>query len=355
MSPRSLPAAADSRSGLSASTDPSADEGAAAPAHQRPRPVPPSLNRPATAPPRGLRPPSIGRTLTGCLAALLLSLNVIFCAGVLLLPVAVVKLLLPDGSRLRRRCDRVLNRIGTFWIDNNARWERATQRTSWDVAGADRLAAHGFYLVTCNHQSWVDVLVLQRVLNRRIPLLKFFLKRQLIYVPFMGLAWWALDFPFMQRRSKEFLARHPEQRDHDLRTTKKSCERFSHVPTSVLNFLEGTRFTAAKHASQRSPYRYLLRPKAAGLALAIQCLGDKFSSMLSVSIVYPDGVPTFWEFLCDRVPRVQVRVSTVAIPPDLLHGDYQSDADYRQRFQDWVNAHWAQKDAELAVLHAAAV
>ncbi len=320
-------------------------------------PRPPGSSAPAASPdpsafPRrsALRPPGLGRTLTGCAAALLLSLNVIFCVGFLVMPVALLKLLLPAGSGPRRFCDRVLNGIGTLWIDNNARWQRATQSTAWEISGTDNLLPDGWYLVTCNHQSWVDVLVLQRALNRRIPLLKFFLKQQLLYVPFMGLAWWALDFPFMRRRSKEYLAKHPEQRDRDLVATQKSCERFSLVPTSVLNFLEGTRFTAAKYASQQSPYRHLLRPKAAGLALAIQFLGDKFSSLLSVTIFYPDGVPTFWEFLCNRLPRVTVRVNSTAIPPDLLHGDYQHDADYRHRFQAFVNAHWAEKDAQLAEL-----
>jgi len=300
----------------------------------------------------GLRPPSLGRTLTGCAAALALGLNVIFCVGFLLMPVALLKLLTPAGSRPRTWCDRVLNAIGSFWIENNARWERASQSTRWDVSGVSELVPGGWYLVTCNHQSWVDVLVLQRVLNRRIPLLKFFLKRQLVYVPFMGLAWWALDFPFMQRHSKEYLDRHPEQRHRDLQTTRLSCERFSKVPTSVLNFLEGTRFTAAKHRSQESPFVHLLRPKAAGLALAVQCLGDKFSSLLSVTIVYPDGIPTFWEFLCNRLPRVTVRVTSEQIPADLFGGDYQEDAEYRQRFQAWVNGHWAAKDAQLAALHA---
>ncbi|MFO0580551.1 MAG: acyltransferase [Polyangia bacterium] len=297
-----------------------------------------------------LRPKSTLRTLRGGAAAFLLGLNVIFCVCFLLLPVALVKLLSPSQGRLRDACDRVLNRIGELWIDNNRRWQVLTQNTRWDVAGVENLRPDSFYLVTCNHQSWVDIMVLQRVLAHRIPLLKFFLKRQLIYVPLMGFAWWALDFPFMTRASKETLAKHPERRGRDLLATRKACERFSRVPTSVLNFLEGTRFTAKKHAEQGAPYRHLLRPKAAGLALAVQALGDKFSSLLSVTILYPDGVPTFWDFLCDRVPRIVVRVRAVQIPEPLLHGDYEADAEYRGRFQAFVNDHWAEKDTELAQL-----
>lgn len=298
----------------------------------------------------GLRPVTPRRLVVGCIAALLLSLNVIFCVCFLLLPVAILKWLAPLQSRLRDGCDRVLNRIGELWIDNNRRWQELTQNALWDVQGTLELRMDSFYLVTCNHQTWVDILVLQRVLGHRIPLLKFFLKRSLLYVPLMGFAWWALDFPFMMRSSKAELARHPERRGRDLIATRKACERFSRVPTSILNFLEGTRFTSAKHAEQGSPYRHLLRPKAAGLALAVQALGDKFSSLLSATILYPDGVPTFWGFLCDRMPRVLVRVTRIPIPAELIHGDYEADAEYRGRFQSFVNAHWAAKDAQLAEL-----
>ena len=110
---------------------------------------------------------------------------------------------------MRAAIDRVLNAIATAWIAGNSGWMRLTQRTQWDVAGIDGLDYRGWYMVNCNHQSWVDILVLQHLLNRRIPLLKFFLKQQLIYVPVIGLAWWALDFPFMRRHSDAYLKAAP--------------------------------------------------------------------------------------------------------------------------------------------------
>ncbi len=67
------------------------------------------------------------------------------------------------------------------------------------MQGVDSLHQRGWYLVSSNHQSWVDILVLQRIFHGRIPFLKFFLKQELIWVPVIGLAWWALDFPFMKR------------------------------------------------------------------------------------------------------------------------------------------------------------
>lgn len=214
----------------------------------------------------------------------------------------------------------------------------------------DDLAPGGWYLVNANHQSWADILVLQHVLNRRVPMLKFFLKQQLIWVPVIGLAWWALDFPFMRRHSAEYLRKHPEKRLDDLATSRRACEKFALVPTSVMNFAEGTRFTRDKWLAQASPYRHLLKPKAGALALALDVLGDRFDSLLDVTIVYPEGAPSFWAFLCARVPRVVVRMRTLAIPLHLHGGDYVNDAQYRQALQAWLATLWQEKDARITEL-----
>jgi len=137
-------------------------------------------------------------------------------------------------------------------------------------------------------------------------MLKFFLKQQLLYVPGIGLALWARDFPFMRRHSNAYLRAHPEKRHEDLQAARTACRKFAVVPTSVMNFAEGTRFTPQKHRAQHSPYRHLLKPKTGALALALNVLGDKFHSFLDVTIVYPGGAPTFWQFLCGEVPGVVV-------------------------------------------------
>ncbi len=284
----------------------------------------------------------------GVIAAVLLALNTLFWCCLLFF-FALVKLAVP-ATRVRVAVDRILNGIATRWVGGNSAWMRLTQRTQWDVAGFDDLAYRGWYLVNCNHQSWVDILVLQHLLNRRIPMLKFFLKRQLIYVPVIGLAWWALDFPFMRRHSDAALRRHPERRFDDIEATRRACEKFALVPTSVMNFAEGTRFTSSKHRSQRSPYRRLLKPKAGALASALGVLGDKFDSLLDVTIVYPDGTPTFWQFLSGNVRRVIVRSRRLLIPPAFRHGDYARDPEYRKTFQHWLQGVWRDKDSQIDAL-----
>jgi 1-acyl-sn-glycerol-3-phosphate acyltransferase len=284
----------------------------------------------------------------GILSAVLLALNTLFWCT-LLFALSLIKLLFPLQAT-RRLIDPALNAIATAWIACNSGWMRLTQRSTWDVQGVDTLAYRGWYLVNCNHQTWVDIFVLQHVLNRRIPLLKFFLKQQLIYVPVIGLAWWALDFPFMRRHGRAALRKNPKRRQQDRETTRRACAKFAQVPTSVMNFAEGTRFTAAKHQASGSPYRHLLKPKAGALALALNAMGEQFHSLVDVTIVYPAGAPTFWQFLCGRMPRVIVRARQVPIPPEFCRGDYEGDSAFRATFHRWLEELWAEKDRQIEAL-----
>ncbi len=286
--------------------------------------------------------------VVGTLASVLLFINVLFWSS-LLFAFALIKILLPIKV-LRLVIDPILTKIAEGWVTCNSGWMALTQKTRWDVKGLGQLKYKGWYLVNANHQSWVDILVLQRVFNGKIPLLKFFLKQELIKVPIMGLCWWALDFPFMKRFSKEYLEKHPEMKGKDLETTRKACEKFTLIPTSVMNFLEGTRFTQRKHDKQQSPYQHLLKPKAGGIAFALNAMGDKFHSLLNITIVYPEGIPSFWDFLCGKVTNIVVRVKEEAIPPHFTQKDYNNDPEFRQEFQQWIHELWQEKDQEIHLL-----
>jgi 1-acyl-sn-glycerol-3-phosphate acyltransferase len=245
----------------------------------------------------------------------------------------------------QRLCQRGLTAVGEAWIDTNTLALAATQRVDWDVGGLDGLQRDRSYLVNSNHQSWIDIVVLQRVFNRRIPFLRFFLKQELIWVPLLGLAWWALDMPFMKRYPREVLEQHPELRGKDLETTRRSCDRLRHAPVAIMNFIEGTRFTPEKHRRQESPFRHLLRPKAGGIAFVLGAMGTQLTSMLDVTIVYPDFRPSLLDFLSGGVRRVVVRVQERPIPAEFSTGDYLDDPQFRQRIQAWVGELWANKDA----------
>ncbi len=284
------------------------------------------------------------------LVLLLLALNLVLHVTPLFV-LALVKLILPVRA-IRRVCSRALIVIAESWIGVNSRMFEWFTRTRWQLGGLANLRYDGNYLVLCNHQSWVDIPVLQKIFNRRIPFLRFFLKSQLIWVPLLGPAWWALDFPFMKRYSKQTLAAHPELQGKDMEATRHACERFRHMPVSVMNFVEGTRFTPAKHAAQSSPYRHLLRPKAGGVAFVLDAMGDALHAILDVTIVYPGGPGTMMDLIAGRIRDIRVQVRELPIT-DELRGHYETDAAFRARFQNWVNALWADKDARIGQMRQA--
>ena len=287
-------------------------------------------------------------SLRGVIAGLILALNTLFWCWPLF-ALSLLKLLLPIPA-VQRALRHAMHWIAESWIGINSFWMDLVCRTRWDVQGRELVDKQHSYLVSSNHQSWADILVLQYQFNRRMPILKFFLKQELIWVPVIGLCWWALEFPFMKRYSKEYLRKYPHKQGQDLATTRKACERYKTNPVSVFNFLEGTRFTPAKHDQQQSPFRHLLKPKAGGIAFVLDAMGEQLESMVDVTIHYPAGRPTFWDLLCGRIPQVVMRVHQREIPAQFLGRSYDSDSEYRLVFQQWVNQLWQEKDAELEQL-----
>lgn len=286
-----------------------------------------------------------GSTLKGVVTISLMALNVIgWC--LVLFSVALLKFLVPIPA-WRRWTSRAMTALAEGWIGTNNAIFRLMGALPLDPRGLEGLSLRDWYLVVSNHRSWVDILVLQAVFNRRVPFLKFFLKRQLIWVPFLGIAWWALDFPFMRRYSSAHLEKHPEDRGKDLAATRRACEKFRLIPTSVMNFVEGTRFTPQKHAAFKSPYRHLLPPRAGGVSFVLSAMGGMLHSMLDVTIVYRTGTPSLWDLCCGRVGAVVVDVRRRPIEDWLSAGDYMNDAAFRERFQAWLAGVWAEKDALL--------
>lgn len=214
----------------------------------------------------------------------------------------------------------------------------------WSVEGLDGLSPQKSYLIIANHQAWSDIPIMVFLLIGRAPFFKFFLKKELIWLPLIGIACWALDFPFMRRHSKEELANNPHWRGKDLETTRELCKKLGNDPVSIVNFIEGTRFTPDKKAKQNSPYRHLLKPKSGGVAYVVSMLGGKLESLVDMCIIYPEGRQNFWQFLSGRTGKVIVNVKQRSIPENLLEGDYLVSEEFREEFQQWVGSLWQEKD-----------
>ncbi len=283
--------------------------------------------------------------LKGTLAASLILANTLILLPILLL-FALVKLIIPV-TPVRKGCTVILNSIAYIWIGFNNRMMELFHKVEWDVRGASELSRKHWYFVTCNHQSWADIPAIQYVLNSKVPLLKFFLKKELIWVPLLGVAWWALDFPFMHRHTKEQIAKRPDLKGKDIAATQAACEKFRYTPVTIFNFMEGTRFTPAKHKRQNSPYKHLLKPRAGGTAFVFGAMGEMIHTMLDVTIVYPDGVGGFWDYICGRIRRITIDIRTREVPEKFLGMNYEDDREIRKEFQAWVTGLWQEKDQRI--------
>jgi 1-acyl-sn-glycerol-3-phosphate acyltransferase len=210
--------------------------------------------------------------------------------------------------------------------------------------GREHLSPERWYLVVSNHQSWVDILLLQTYLLDDIPALKFFTKSQLIWLPFIGQAMYVLGFPYVKRVNREQIKNNPELRNADRENVLNACERFKNHPTSILNFAEGTRRTDEKHQRQGSQFKHLLKPKIGGITYILQGMDAHLDGLVDVTIVYPDEVPTFWDLLQGKCGRVIFDIRYRTLEPLGAEGD---EVRFKSTVAQWVNSVWAEKDARI--------
>ncbi|MCE8019009.1 acyltransferase [Halomonas sp. MCCC 1A11036] len=284
-------------------------------------------------------------TLKGLVSVLLLVITTLFWSVPLIL-LTLLKLITPTRS-LRLIVLRGLNGVALNWIGCNLWWMRHWLQPRLEATLPERLSPEQRWLVISNHRSWTDIFMLLMVLHRRIPMPRFFLKQQLIWVPIVGLAWWALEYPFMRRYSREQIERNPRLAHIDRQATERMCERAREMPIAIFNFVEGTRFTPAKRDAQNSPFRHLLRPKAGGIAQVLSLLGEQLDGILDVTLHYANPRPTFWGFLCGREGPITLEARHRDVPAWMLDSSYHDDPHYKERFHSWLNALWQEKDQAL--------
>lgn len=261
----------------------------------------------------------------------------------------LLKMLLPI-QRTRNAITGSMNRFMWAWASCNGGILYLIANIEWDVEGLESLNQNSWYLLISNHRSGFDIAAQTYLLRNHIPMLKFFLKKELIYVPIMGLGCWALDMPFMDRTSPAKLKKNPKLKGKDLATTRRACEKFKNMPTSIINYVEGSRFTEDKRQRQDSPYRHLLRPKAGGIAFTLSAMGEQFTNLLDVTLVYPDAPDeVLFRVMNGKVRKIIVRVRALPVP-QVDASRYFSELEYRVEFQRWLNQVWAEKDQQIHAL-----
>ncbi|MGB0954937.1 MAG: acetyltransferase [Panacagrimonas sp.] len=275
-------------------------------------------------------------------------LVLLFWALLFFVPVMLARLFIPIPV-VQEHLGRWLEFIAERWVASNHHLYRGLHGQSPQISMPDGLSRSKSYLLICNHQSWADILILFDLFHARTPFLRFFLKQQLIWVPLIGVVCWGLDMPFMKRHSREAIAANPDLRRQDLEATRRFCEKYRAKPITVVNFVEGTRFSPQKRAAKSSPYTHLLRPKSAGLSFTLNSMGDQFEGIIDVTLAYqPSPHSKLWSWLCGQQRTLGVNITMRELPQAMLDGDYDQDKGFRKGFRDWTNQIWAEKDQQLA-------
>lgn len=283
--------------------------------------------------------------------AILALLTLVITTSLVFVPILMMGLLkLIPIKAWQTRCTRIIDRFVTLWCGCNNFYLSRMKKVQWEVEAPAQLDRRQSYLVLANHQSWLDIVILHKLFNRKIPVLKFFIKDQLKWVPLLGFSWWAMGCPFMKRYSKEYLARKPHKQGKDLLATQKAIRQFQRTPAAIMNFVEGTRFTPAKQMKQDSPYQHLLRPKAGGVGFVLSQMGQQLHSILDVTIVYPEGRYSLWDFLCHRMHSIKVNIRQINIPGEFTRNNLLDDESNLQQFRLWLNGLWQEKDQLITSL-----
>lgn len=270
--------------------------------------------------------------------------SIIIAIPIMLL--GIVRFILPFNAIIIfiEKCNYYLYKL---WVFNNRLIIALTNNIKWHIEGDEILATKKSCIVISNHLSWVDILFIGMIYHGKIPITKFFMKHSLIYIPFVGLACYALGMPFLRRYSREQLLKNPALRKTDLDTTRKACQRLTTSPTALINFLEGTRYSEEKAQLAKSPYKHLMPPKAASFALALGQIADKIDYIYNTTLFYPDNQhKAFIDLLKGRMHNVYVNIEIIKSSEN-LSGDYLTDKEYKHRMTMMARDLWDKKDSLL--------
>ena len=283
----------------------------------------------------------IFENIIGIMSITILVLNT-FILSCLLIPLGIIKFFLPITA-LKVLFTKFIIKVGELWIFTNKIWVKALHNPKWQIIGKENIKSDGWTIATSNHQSFADIFLLQDITNRKMPMLKFFMKYVLIYVPVIGLSWWALDMPFLKRYTKKQLENNPELRGKDVREMKRALKHYALYPVTVFSFAEGTRFTIKKNLHQKSPFKNLLKPKEGGLATALS-LVNEIDSLIDFTIKFDTKKRSFWDYLCGRMNSVKVIIREIKIPAKFLNINLLENKILRSEFKDWLHDIWNEKD-----------
>jgi len=292
-----------------------------------------------------------GNIIYGILALSFLTVVTTLC----FIPIFIIGLLkLIPNHALRIWFTQQIDRVALIWTGLTTGYVNRFYPNRLNITGNIPNNPKQWYLVIANHQSALDTILLQNIFHRKIPVIKFFIKEQLKWVPLLGFSWWAMGFPFMKRYSKEQIKKNPHKKNKDAQSANNSLKLFKSYPSTIMSFVEGTRYTTQKKQHQQSSYVHLLKPKAGGISQVISTLRTQLQSLIDVTFVYSTPKHSIWDFLCGRVDRIDIIIRALAIPEVFTQSTtLLEDGHTQNAFRDWLNNQWEEKDALITKIKSA--
>lgn len=256
-----------------------------------------------------------------------------------LLPINLLQLaslvLLPLSKSAFRAVNRWCADAWWGWCVTSA--ERIN-RTEVVISGDDIPMRENALLVS-NHQQMPDIPAIMKLARSRHRLgdLKFFVKKQLKWVPGMGWGMQFLDCLFVDRDWAS-----DNEKIH--RTFARLVS--GRVPVYLVSFVEGTRMTlpkleVARAYAQENGFpipRHTLVPRSKGFSASIEALRSHITAVYDITIGYENGVPSLWQYIKGLVQRIHLHVRR--FPIDTLPAG-------AEQLRSWLHARFEEKDCLL--------
>lgn len=264
----------------------------------------------------------------------------ILSLGVLLLSIISIPRIVPIEA-IRKITTATSNQIGNALVWFLKVTLGFIHRPKWQIEYPENISMKKWYLGMSNHSSWADIFILLFVSNYKIPLLKFFIKKELRWIPIIYLIHKTIDMPFLNRHSPTKIQNNPALRTHDFENAKIAAQKFTRYPTTAFSFAEGTRFTNEKRALHSSLFENLLKPKIGALVTALSGM-PMVEELIDFTIIYKTSKRSAWDFACGEMKDVKIIVKCYEIPKSILSIDNDS-AVFRTEFRKFIDRIWREK------------
>ena len=266
---------------------------------------------------------------------------IILSFAVTLLTIVNIPRIIPNKN-LKVSCGSLSNTMGSATVASITAALRILHKLEWDFQIPEDVNTDTWYIAMSNHQSWADIFILLAAGHKKIPLLKFFMKKELQWIPIIYLVHKTIDMPFLNRHSQKQIEANPELKKLDYQNAETAAKRFSRNPSTAFSFAEGTRFTHEKHLAQASPYKNFLTPKIGALAIALKGM-PQVNELIDFTVIYSTNKRSTWDFLCGEMSQAKVYAKAHQIPETLKGKNFDQEEEYRREFKNFIEKIWKEK------------